>query len=179
MTQDRAQRSDDTSDAFGKLHHGLRAFNDRVGLLELWLVSLFMALLLVVNAGAVMSRYLLGYYPPWIIEVSQSILVYIVFLGGAWLYRERQQIAVTVILDALPKDGRARRILELTAELVILAFASVLLYQALAYQPTLWVRETAVLRWPQNLTTLFVPIAYLFIVLACIEHLMDLARRQR
>lgn len=145
---------------------------------ELVVSSAAMMLLLALNGYAIVGRYVLGNYPSWIIEVTETLLVTIVFLGGAWLYRARRHIAVTVLIDGLLRNSAVRRWLLLAGELAVLAFALVTLWQAAKYQPILFSRQTPVLGLPANVVSAAVPIAYLSIVVSSLGQLRALAGRR-
>jgi TRAP-type C4-dicarboxylate transport system permease small subunit len=151
----------------------LHGFNQLLACLEESLVTFFIALLLVLNAYAVLARYLFAYYPPWIIEVSEALLVYIVFLGGAWLYRKRRQIAMTVLVDRVIPEGGWRQLVIAIGEVAVLIFALVTLWQAVVYQPILFRRQTEVLGLPKNVSSILVPVAYISIALSCAENLLE------
>jgi TRAP-type transport system small permease protein len=153
----------------------LESANRRLAAFEIGAITLLISILFLANAYAVLSRDLLGRYPAWIIEVSELLMVWLVFLGGAWLYRARRQIAMVALVEALP--AAPRRLLEITGELVVLGFACLVLWQGLRYQPVLYASLTPVLRLPKNLTSAMIPLAYLSIALASTERLLRLARR--
>ena len=44
-------------------------------------------------------------------EVTEAMLVVMVFAGGSWLYRENRQIAITMLIDKLEPAGSPRRAL--------------------------------------------------------------------
>ena len=161
-----------------RLKERLHGFNQRLGRIELSLITVFIGLLLVLNAYAVIARYFFAYYPPWIIEVSEGLLVYIVFLGGAWLYRERRQIAMTVLVDRVIPEGPWRNLVIAVGEVAVLVFVLVTLWQAAVYQPILFQRQTEVLGLPKNMSSILVPVAYVSILLACIENLLGLTRKR-
>lgn len=142
---------------------------------ELVASSAAMLLLLALNGYAIVARYVLGLYPSWIIEVTETLLVTIVFLGGAWLYRVRRHIAVTMLVDGVLRDSRARHWLIVAGELAVLAFALVTLWQAAKYQPILFSRQTPVLGLPANVISAAVPIAYVSIVVSSLSQLRALA----
>jgi TRAP-type C4-dicarboxylate transport system permease small subunit len=144
---------------------------------ELVLSSAAMILLLALNGYAIIGRHLLGNYPSWIIEVTETLLVTIVFLGGAWLYRARRHIAVTVLVDGVLRNTWLRRVLVVAGELVVLAFALVTLWQAAKYQPILFARQTPVLGLPANIVSAAVPVAYLSIAISSLCHLRRLGPR--
>jgi len=144
---------------------------------EMTMATAAMLLLLALNGYAILGRYLLGDYPSWIIEVTETLLVVIVFMGGAWLYRTRRHIAVTILIDGVLKDTLARRILLFLGEVAVLIFALVTLWQAAKYQPILLSRKTPVLGLPANVMSAAVPIAYLSIVISSVRHLRALGAR--
>lgn len=151
--------------------------NRRLGGFEINVASVAMVALLAFNGYAIGARYLFNSYPAWIIEVTEFLMVVLVFLGGAWLYRERRHVAVDFFVGLLPRGGLARRVVFVVVEVSILAFALVTLWQAAVYQPILFARKTPVLGLPANVSSIMVPLAYLSIVLAALEHLRKGGRR--
>jgi TRAP-type C4-dicarboxylate transport system permease small subunit len=149
----------------------LACFNAALGRTEARLSVVLMALLLALNGYAVAARFLVNRYPPWVIEVSEALMVWMVFLGGAWLYRAKQHIAVEIFMDALP-DGAGKRWIVTLGELAVLAFVLVVLWQAVLYQPILLTRKTPVLGWPANLPSIIMIYAYAAILLAGVERLL-------
>lgn len=155
----------------------LARLNLWLGSAEMAVASVAMAVLLATNGYAIAGRYLFGAHPAWIIEVTEAMLVIVVFAGGSWLYRENRQIAITLLIDKLAPTGLPRRVLVLVGELAVLAFALVTLWQAAKYQPILFSRKTPVLGLPANLSSVMVPIAYVAIALTSIERLRKLFGR--
>lgn len=155
----------------------LGRLNAWLGSAEMAVASVAMIALLATNGYAIAGRYLFAAHPAWIIEVTEALLVVMVFAGGSWLYRENRQIAITMLIDKLAPAGLPRRALVLFGELAVLAFALVTLWQAAKYQPILFSRKTPVLGLPANLSSMMVPIAYVAIALTSIERLQKLMRR--
>jgi TRAP-type C4-dicarboxylate transport system permease small subunit len=155
----------------------LSRLNQRLAQVEMGAACVAMALLLALNGYAILARALLERYPPWIIEVTEGLMVCIVFLGGAWLYRGGRHVAVDYFAAMLPEGGSAARALRAGVELAILAFALVTLWQAWVYQPILFGRKTTALGLPANVLSVAVPIAYASIALAALERLLQLRRR--
>jgi TRAP-type C4-dicarboxylate transport system permease small subunit len=76
----------------------------------------------------VLSRYLYGRPIAWVLEVTEHILLYIPFLGMAWLARNGDgHVRVDLISDALSVRGRAilRRIVALITSITCFAGAIV------------------------------------------------------
>ena len=151
---------------------GLGSFNARLGRVELFLTTAFLALLVIANTVAVGGRVLFALYPTWIIEVSAGLLIASVFTGGAYLYKTRGHVAVTLLVDHLDSSSRISRLVAIVSEILILIFVVVTICQAAIYQPILWLRMTTALQIPQNFVSIFIPIAYVSIVLSAIETLL-------
>lgn len=156
----------------------LRSFLERSGgvlaCFEIWASGISLAVLFVLNATAVLSRYIFAYYPVWVLELSSTLMVATVFLGGAWLYRANQQIAVTILVDLLPAGGVVRRAMRFISELAVLAFALFVLWQAVIYQPILFARVTTALGLPYNVVSAMIPVAYISITATALSRLLAL-----
>ena len=151
--------------------------NQRFAQFEINTACAAMVLLLALNGYAIAARYLFNRYPSWIIEVTETLMVCVVFLGGARLYRDGRQVAVSFFVDLLHAEGRPRKIIRIGVELAIVAFAIVTLWQAAVYLPILAGRNTPVLGFSANLVSAAVPVAYASILLAAVERLWNLVRR--
>ena len=155
-----------------RLRLALGTFNRRLGRVELFLATLFLGLLVVANTIAVGGRILFAIYPSWIIEVSVTLVISSVFAGGGYLYKTRGHVAVTLLLDRLDPAGAPYRALAVAGEVLVLIFVLVTLWQAAVYQPILFARLTTALQVPQNVVSIFIPIAYVSILLSAIEALL-------
>ena len=54
----------------------------------------------------VIFRYVMRISVPWTEEFARYLLILITFVGGALAIRDKQHIAVTAIIDKLPKKAR-------------------------------------------------------------------------
>lgn len=146
--------------------NALQRLSATLARIEIAVITVLFVILVVANIYALLSRYLLNDYPGWIIEVSEMLLVQVVFIGGAWLYRARRQIAVTLVFDSLAGSPKIQRIVQALVDGIVLCFATIVLWQAYIYQPILFNSTTPVLSLPKNIVTLLVPYAYLSILLS-------------
>lgn len=151
--------------------------NQRLAAFEINAACVAMVLLLALNGYAIAARYLFNRYPAWIIEVTETLMVCIVFLGGAWLYKAGRHVAVDYFVGLLHPGGKARKAIHIGAEVAIIAFAIVTLWQAAVYYPILMARKTPVLGLPANVFSAAVPLAYASILLFGLERLWALVRR--
>ena len=67
------------------------------------LVFIVMAIVILLQ---VIFRYVMRISVPWTEEFARYLLILITFVGGALAIRDKQHIAVTAILDKLPKKAR-------------------------------------------------------------------------
>lgn len=153
--------------------------NHVLGRIELFLATLFLALLVLANTIAVGGRLLFRIYPSWIIEVSVALVIWTVFVGAAYLYKQRGHVAVTLLHDLLPPGGAAQRALNIVSEILVLVFVLVALWQAAIYQPILALRVTPALQLPQNMVSIFIPIAFVSMFLSGLEYLLNQLRRNQ
>ena len=63
-------------------------------------IVLIIALLVTI---AVLSRYYFGKPLAWTIEIIEYSLLYLTFLGGAWLLREGGHVRIDILLPLLPR----------------------------------------------------------------------------
>jgi TRAP-type C4-dicarboxylate transport system permease small subunit len=156
------------------LRQRLEGLSSALARFEIWAIGLALTLLFLLNATAVISRYVFAYYPVWVLELSSTLMVATVFLGGAWLYRARQQIAVTILVDSLPEASAARLGMRIVSELVVITFAFFVLWQAAVYQPILFARVTTALGMPYNVVSSMIPVAYFSIAVTALHRLLAL-----
>jgi TRAP-type C4-dicarboxylate transport system permease small subunit len=156
------------------LRQRLEGLSSALARFEIWAIGLALTLLFLLNATAVISRYVFAYYPVWVLELSSTLMVVTVFLGGAWLYRARQQIAVTILVDSLPEASAARLGMRIVSELVVITFAFFVLWQAAVYQPILFARVTTALGMPYNVVSSMIPVAYFSIAVTALHRLLAL-----
>lgn len=82
-------------------------------LLDRLLVAAFYlagAILLCLTASVVVEvvmRYLLNRPTRWVVEFSEYMLLYMAFLGGAWVLREEGHVRIEVLTDVLPRRAQA------------------------------------------------------------------------
>lgn len=79
---------------------------DRILDLMCFLAKLIIAFVMFSVALDVISRYVFNSPMIWVIPVSEYSLVYITFLGTAWLLRENGHVTMDSFLEKLPPLGR-------------------------------------------------------------------------
>lgn len=141
--------------------------------LELFVISLFAALVLCVLWGVV-SRYVPGIRPSsWTEELAIYLLVWVSLLGAALAYRANGHLGVDYFVGKL--DPSARRVAFYVAELAVLLFAAFALCYGgwkLVSQTLAANQITAVLQWRIGYLYSAVPLSGLFICAFAVEHML-------
>ena len=69
--------------------------------------------------------------------------------------------------------------MNIISEILVLVFVLVVLWQAAIYQPILALRVTPALQLPQNMVSIFIPIAFVSMFLSGLESLLTQLRRNQ
>ena len=81
---------------------------------------------------------------PWMIEVVEYALVAVTFLGAPWVLKHSAHVSVDILVENLPP--RARRALELAANLIGLGVCGVIFYYGLKSTLELYRLDTKIFR---------------------------------
>ena len=84
----------------------LRAIFERVLNVLSVAAGVLVAFLMIVVCGDVFMRYFLNRPIFWTIEVTQYAMVFILFLGAAWLLREEGHVVMDVLVNRLGQKPR-------------------------------------------------------------------------
>ena len=79
----------------------------------------------------VFTRYVFNFVLAWSEELATSCFVYTVFIGAAWCLRTRQHVGVDLLVNRLPV--KAREVVHLLTDMVILALNSYITYLAVLF----------------------------------------------
>jgi C4-dicarboxylate transporter DctQ subunit len=83
---------------------------DRLNSVMAWIAALAIIFMMFAISYAVMMRYVWNKPVPWIVEISSYLMLYITFLGTAWLQRKGGHVEVDLFTGRL-KDVTAIGIL--------------------------------------------------------------------
>ncbi len=150
----------------------LRRFRERYGHFLEWVVgALMVALFVEVTAGVVYRA--LGHSLIWYDEVASALLAWLTYYGSALASVKRAHIGCPELVDAMP--WRARRIVNILAQLVVIAFFIILGSVGVSNMPMLGGDSMVSLPWiPMNFVQSVIPISAALIVIAELTHLLDL-----
>jgi TRAP-type C4-dicarboxylate transport system permease small subunit len=150
----------------------LQRFRDRYGLMLEWLVIVLMVVLAVeVTAGVIFRA--IGHSLIWYDEVASVLLAWLTFYGAALASVKRAHIGCPELVDAMP--WRARRVFNIVAELIVIAFFVLLGWVGASVLPVLATDALVSLPWiPMSVVQSVIPISAALIVVAELLHLIDL-----
>lgn len=150
----------------------LRRFRERYGRILEWVVGTLMVVLAVeVTAGVIFRA--VGHSLIWYDEVASILLAWLTYYGSALASVRRAHIGCPEVVDAMP--WRARRVVNIVAQLVVIGFFVVLGYVGVTIMPILSGDSMVSLPWvPMNFVQSVIPISSALIVIAELTHLVDL-----
>jgi TRAP-type transport system small permease protein len=92
----------------------------------------------------------------WVTELSELLMVWVTFLGGACATRRGVQMTISELIDKL--DGRAREIADALVNLFALAVLLCLIGYGTSLAVTGWTNELTVLQIPMTVQYLGMPV---------------------
>ncbi|MBM6622883.1 TRAP transporter small permease [Micrococcaceae bacterium RIT802] len=140
-----------------------------------WLcIVLFVALVLVV-VWQVFSRQVVHSPATWTTSVAQYLFVWLALFGSAWVFSEKEHIAVDFLTRLVKVNGT--RGMEIAVNVVILAFALlILVWGGLRGVDLTWTQKVSGL--PVNIGTMYLalPISGLIMTFYSLFHISEAAR---
>jgi len=155
-----------------KLNFLERAFRPLEVLLTLSIVAVFIEVL-----TEVAFRYLLHLPVPWGAEVSQTLLVWITFLGAALALFRGEHMAINILLDRI-SSARVRKTFEITGDMAILAFLVIGIFGGYQVVVRTWSMQTTALQIPAGILYLAFPLGCLLMVPVVIRNLYLKVRKE-
>ncbi len=157
--------------SFHAIAAGCRRLNGALGLLSAGLI----VAIVVLTLYEIVSRY--GFNAPttWTLPVCSYLLLYVIYFSTAYALQEGAHVQVSVIVERLP--ARARRVVEVTADVLGLAFIVVLLWQVTRFTEIAYrqgSRDLSTLSVPLTLTTTVMPVGT---ALLCITYVVLIVER--
>jgi C4-dicarboxylate transporter DctQ subunit len=73
-----------------------------------WVAGVFLLFTVVSVTSDVIMRYYFGSPLNWLTEIIETLMLYITFLGGAWVTKERSHVTVDIVLARLSEVNRER-----------------------------------------------------------------------
>ena len=152
----------------------LATLRDAYGRLLEGVVTVLMVVLFVEVTAGVVFRFA-GHSLIWYDEVASILLAWLTFYGSALASVKRAHTGCPEIVDLMP--WRARRLANIVAQVVVIAFFVVLGYVGVIIMPALAGDTLVTLSWvPMNFVQSVIPISSALIVVAETMYLVELLR---
>ena len=152
----------------------LASLRDRYGRLLEGVVTVLMVVLFVEVTAGVVFRFA-GHSLIWYDEVASILLAWLTFYGSALASVKRAHIGCPEIVDLMP--WRARRLANIVAQVVVIAFFVTLGYVGVMIMPALAGDTLVTLSWvPMNFVQSVIPVSSALIVVAETMTLVELLR---
>ena len=150
----------------------LRRFRASYGRLLEWVVGALMIVLFVEVTAGVVFR-MAGHSLIWYDEVASVLLAWLTYYGSALASVRRAHIGCPELVDVMPPGPR--RLVNIAAQVVVIAFFVVLGYVGVSIMPILAGDTMVSLSWvPMNFVQSVIPVSAALIVVAELTHLVDL-----
>jgi len=81
---------------------------DAVSTLGMWVSGAFLAFTVFSITLDVFMRYYLNMPMVWLTEIIETMMLYITFLGGAWVAKEQGHVTVDILVAHLPRRNQRR-----------------------------------------------------------------------
>lgn len=120
-------------------------------------------------------RYILNRPLVWGGEMSQTILVWITFIGAASVLYRGGHIAIDFLPELVP-PGRLRNALRLSGNLAILAFAAIGIWAGWKVVGRTWAMRTTAMQIPSGILYLAFPLGCLLTIPAVWKDIRDIFR---
>jgi len=144
-------------------------------IVKILVVVLFIAMTCLVFAQ-VYTRFVTNNSLTWSEELSRFIMIWMVFLGAAFTYRENAHICVDNLVNMLPKG--IRKYINLLSVIVQFVFLGIVIWGAYAVLPTTFLQKS-----PANGITMayvysVIPVSAILMTIILIEKTLSLANEK-
>ena len=110
----------------------------------------------------------------WILEVSEYLLVFLTFLGVAWLLREDGHIKLDLLLNRLSEKNRTR--MEIVNSCIGAIISLIITVYGFLATWNLYMRDIkteTILEIPRSLLIVVIPVSFLFVFVQFIRNILS------
>ena len=149
----------------------MNKISDIVFNIEKVLAILLTSVLLISLAAGVLFRTLKS---PlfWSDELAIFCLIWITFIGGSMGLKQNASPSITILTDLLPK--KAKKVVLVISNLLLLAFVSYLLYLAFKWinMPNIMIQTSTAMNMPKLYFYLSIPVSFVFMVIHVLNNVL-------
>ena len=131
------------------------------------MVIIGLVIILFVN---VLFRYVVSKPLYWSEEISLFGIVFITFIGGAALVRQKKNITISVLIDAL--DNRVANVIRVVVEFLSLFVIGFVFWQTILLIPRMMPTVTPTMRITEGLYPIIVGVGYLFMLVFQVNNII-------
>ena len=128
-----------------------------------WIVIVGLAVMTVVLFAQVTARYVFGSGISWSEELARYIMVWVVYIGAAVVYKDNSHISVTVLEEVL--GARACKFLKILQKLISIAFMGLVGWWSIGMMEFAALQTSPNMLIPMNYIYLVFPVSSVLIVL--------------
>lgn len=141
-------------------------------------LALILALTLMVSmVGGFFFRYVFKNPLLWSDELAIFCLIWITFIGGSMVLKEKASPAITILVDAVP--DKYKKYIHAISNLILLIFVAYVLYLASDWimKPNIFVQKSTALNWPKIYFYLSIPVSFAFATVHVINNTIQSFRQ--
>jgi TRAP-type C4-dicarboxylate transport system permease small subunit len=132
-----------------------------------WILCIIVGIMVVNVATGVFFRYVLQNSLSWTEELGRYLMIWMGYLGAVLAMKEGSHVGITSFIGLFPPV--VRRVLEVLANLIVLAFLSIVLVKSFSHLETLSIQRSSAMELPMVFPYLAVTVG---VFLMAIETLM-------
>lgn len=123
----------------------------------------------------VSARYIFHAPLAWGAEVSQTLLVWITFMGAADAFRRKDHMSVSFIYDAIP-SRKVRKGVDNLSTLILAIFLVVGFWSGWQVVARTWSMQTTALQIPAGILYLALPVGFMIMLISIFEKIFHLKK---
>lgn len=150
---------------------------DRLDTLCRAVAALFLGIIAIAATVQVAGRYVVGYSPPWIEELTRYSFIWMTMLGAAVLVKNNGHAVIDIVVARLA--GSARRAHAGMVHVAVLACAMVLVVQGLHIIAIVHQQLSPAMRISMAYVYAALPVGGLIIAAQCLNALLQMRRCHR
>lgn len=151
----------------------IRFISDFIYRIEKMLAFLLALTLLIAMVGGFLFRYVFKSPLFWSDELAIFCLIWITFIGGSIVLKEKTSPTITFLIDSVPK--RFKKYFFMVSNIVLLAFVGYVLYLAIDWitMPNIFVQKSTSMNIPKIYFYFSIPLSFAFSTIHVIHNVLE------
>ncbi|WP_449539068.1 TRAP transporter small permease [Ferdinandcohnia sp. Marseille-Q9671] len=140
------------------------------------LTAFFIAVMSLIVAGTVFTRYFFTYTPRWSTEVAMLLLVWVSFIGIAVGFRDKLHIGVGALVAIFPE--KLQTLCDIIAKILVIIVAIIFIIYGFRFTSLMSTSTMAGTGWPQSVLYAAIPVSGILMLFYGIELLFKKGMHQ-